>query len=187
MNYESMLLTEVIEYINIELSKGRTMKDIEEIDFNVSKGVITKRLNRKGYRKINNNFVFDEKIRNNTRKATTILHHKKENTTLNTTELLQSNSSNNKPKKTFSTDELDKLERLLNLDINILENIVNEYTTNNTTHCSIKVNDKTTKVTSIRINQELYRKVKKYAKDNKIQLVDIFSEMMMDYLQKIIH
>ncbi|CAG9713738.1 hypothetical protein [Clostridium neonatale] len=42
MNYESMLLTEVIEYINIELSKGRTMKDIEEIDFNVSKGVITK-------------------------------------------------------------------------------------------------------------------------------------------------
>ncbi|CAG9713762.1 hypothetical protein [Clostridium neonatale] len=63
MNYESMLLTEVIEYINIELSKGRTMKDIEEIDFNVSKGVITKRLNRKGYRKINNNFVFDEKIK----------------------------------------------------------------------------------------------------------------------------
>ncbi|MBE0067638.1 hypothetical protein [Thermoanaerobacterium thermosaccharolyticum] len=172
MNYESMLLTEVIEYINIELSKGRTMKDIEEIDFNVSKGVITKRLNRKGYRKINNNFVFDEKIKNTTRK---------------TTELLQSNSSNNKPKKTFSTDKLDKLERLLNLDINILENMVNEYTTKNTTHCSIKVIDKTTKVTSIRINQELYGKVKKYAKDNNIQLVDIFSEMMMDYLQKIMH
>ncbi|CAG9713895.1 hypothetical protein [Clostridium neonatale] len=62
--------------------------------------------------------------------------------------------------------------------------MVNEYTTKNTTHCSIKVIDKTTKV-SIRINQELYGKVKKYAKDNNIQLVDIFSEMMMDYLQKI--
>ena len=85
MNYESMLLTEVIEYINIELSKGRTMKDIEEIDFNVSKGVITKRLNRKGYRKINNNFVFDEKIKNTTRKTTTILHMKKDNTTQETT------------------------------------------------------------------------------------------------------
>ncbi|CAG9713737.1 hypothetical protein [Clostridium neonatale] len=109
---------------------------------------------------------------------------KKDNTTQETTELLQSNSSNNKPKKTFSTDKLDKLERLLNLDINILENMVNEYTTKNTTHCSIKVIDKTTKVTSIRINQELYGKVKKYAKDNNIQLVDIFSEMMMDYLQK---
>lgn len=187
MNYESMLLTEVIEYINIELSKGRTMKDIEEIDFNVSKGVITKRLNRKGYRKINNNFVFDEKIKNTTRKTTTILHMKKDNTTQETTELIQSNSSNNKPKKTFSTDELDKLERLLNLDINILENLVNEYTTKNNTNCSIKVIDKTTKVTSIRINQELYGKVKKYAKDNNIQLVDIFSEMMMDYLQKIMY
>ncbi|WP_342350697.1 hypothetical protein [Clostridium neonatale] len=76
-----------------------------------------------------------------TRKTTTILHMKKDNTTQETTELLQSNSSNNKP-KTFSTDKLDKLERLLNLDINILENMVNEYTTKNTTHCSIKVIDK---------------------------------------------
>ena len=60
MNYESMSLTEVIDYINTELSKGRTMKDIEETDFNVSKGVITKRLNRKGYRKIDNKFIFDD-------------------------------------------------------------------------------------------------------------------------------
>ncbi|CAG9713958.1 hypothetical protein [Clostridium neonatale] len=111
MNYESMLLTEVIEYIILSYPK-ENVKDIEEIDFNVSKGVITKRLNRKGYRKINNNFVFDEKIKNTTRKTTTILHMKKDNTTKNT-ELLQSNSSNNKPKKTFSTDKLDKLERLL--------------------------------------------------------------------------
>ena len=57
MNYESMSLIEVINYINLELSKGRTMKDIEETDFNVSKGVITKRLNRKGYKKIDNKFI----------------------------------------------------------------------------------------------------------------------------------
>lgn len=180
MNYESMSLTEVIDYINMELSKGRTMKDIEERDFNVSKGVITKRLNRKSYRKIDNKFIFDENIKNTTKKTTKILQAKKENTTQETTEILQSKSSNDKPKKVFSVDELNKLERLLNLNIDVLEKLIKE----NTTPSSIQVIDETTKVTSLRINQELYGKVKKYAKDNKLQLVDIFSEMMIDYLEK---
>lgn len=170
MNYESMSLADIINYINLELSKERTMKDIEERDFNVSKGVITKRLNRKGYRKINNKFILDENIKN---------------TTQETTKLLQSKSNDNKPKKAFSTDELEKLQRLLNLDLDRLENMMKEYTTKNNTVSSIKILDETTKVTSIRINQELYGKVKKYAKENKLQLVDIFSEMMIDYLQKV--
>ena len=180
MNYESMSLTEVIDYINTELSKGRSMKDIEETDFNVSKGVITKRLNRKGYRKIDNKFIFDENIKNTTKK----LQLKNDNTTQETTEILQTKPSNDKPKKAFSNDELEKLERLLNLDIYILEKMTKEYTTQETTVSSINITDETTKVTSIRINQEIYGKVKKYAKDNKLQLVDIFSEMMIDYLEK---
>lgn len=76
MNYESMTLTEVIDYVNMELSKGRTMKDIEECDFGVSKGVITKRLNRKNYRKIDNTFIFDENIKNTTKKTTKIIQKK---------------------------------------------------------------------------------------------------------------
>lgn len=187
MDYDNMELNEVIDYINLELSKGRTMKDIEERDFNVSKGVITKRLNRKNYRKIDNKFTSDDNIKNTTNKTTKILHMKKNNTTRETTEILQSKSENDKTKKVFSSDELDRLERLLNLDIDALEKLIKENNTKNTTVSSIKIIDETTKVTSIRINQELYGKVKKYAKDNNIQLVDIFSEMMMDYLQKIMH
>ncbi len=169
MNYDDMSLVEVIDYINTELSKGRTMKDIEETDFDVSKGVITKRLNRKGYRKIDNKFIFDENMRNTTKK---------------TTKILQTKSSNDKPEKAFSNDEIKKLERLLKLDIDVLEKLIKENTTKNTTVSSIRVIDETTKVTSLRINQELYGKIKKYAKDNKLQLVDIFSEMMIDYLEK---
>ena len=93
MNYESMSLIEVINYINLELSQGRTMKDIEERDFMVSKGVITKRLNRKGYKKIDNKFMFDENIKNTTKKTTKILQVKKENTTPETTVVLQIKSS----------------------------------------------------------------------------------------------
>ncbi|EOR19989.1 hypothetical protein A500_19294 [Clostridium sartagoforme AAU1] len=58
MVYEDMSLEEVINYINFELLKGRTMKDIEEIDFNVNERVITKRLARKKIKKVNGQFVF---------------------------------------------------------------------------------------------------------------------------------
>lgn len=44
-------------YINSELKKGRTQKEIEIIDFNVNERVIEKRLKRNGYKKINNEYV----------------------------------------------------------------------------------------------------------------------------------
>lgn len=57
MIYENMSLDEIINYINMELLKGRTMKDIEENDFNVNERVITKRLARKSVKKIDGQFV----------------------------------------------------------------------------------------------------------------------------------
>lgn len=183
MKYNEMSTEDVIKHINVELLKNRTMKDIEENDFGENKGVIQKRLNRKGYVKINNQFVSAKN--NTTTKTTNILHDKKENTTQKTTEIIQTKSNDNRPKQVFSKDKLDKLEEILNIDVDVLKKIINEYNTKNTTASSMKILDETTKVTSIRINQELYGKVKKYAKDNKLQLVDIFSAMMIDYLQRV--
>ena len=183
MKYNEMSTEDVIKYINAELLKNRTMKDIEENDFGENKGVIQKRLNRKGYVKINNQFVSAKN--NTTIKTTNILHDKKENTTQKTTEIIQTKSNDNRHKQVYSKDKLDKLEEILNIDVDVLKKIINEYNTKNTTASSMKILDETTKVTSIRINQELYGKVKKYAKDNKLQLVDIFSEMMITYLQKV--
>lgn len=57
MIYGDMNLDEIINYINIELLKGRSMKDIETNDFNVNERVITKRLARKGVKKVDGQFV----------------------------------------------------------------------------------------------------------------------------------
>lgn len=57
MIYKHMQLEEVVNYINIELLKGRSMKDIEEKDFGVNERVITKRLGRKGVKKVDGQFV----------------------------------------------------------------------------------------------------------------------------------
>lgn len=48
---------EVAKYLNEELKKGRTQKDIEINDFNVTNRTIEKRLNRRGYKKINNQYI----------------------------------------------------------------------------------------------------------------------------------
>lgn len=201
MKYNEMSTIQVVQYINAELIKNRTMKEIEEVDFGENKGVIQKRLNRKGYVKINNQFVSAKE--NTTRDTTKILQQGNNYTTMNTTKILQRENKNTKKnnadiiqekpsnsegKKAFSSEEIDKLNRLLNLDINILDKMIHEYTTKdttiNTTNNIIDVKDKTTKVTSIRVNQELYNKIKEYSKENNINVGDIFNKMMMDFLMR---
>ena len=50
-------IEEVISYLNNELSKGRTQKDIEINDFKVNERVIAKRLTSRGYKKIDNQYI----------------------------------------------------------------------------------------------------------------------------------
>lgn len=57
MVYEEMGIDEVIDYINSELLKGRSMKEIEMLDFGVNERVITKRLARKNIKKVAGQFV----------------------------------------------------------------------------------------------------------------------------------
>ena len=56
MNLEDMTIEDLVIYINSELDKNRTMKDIEKNDFKVNERVISKRLIRRGYKKINNRY-----------------------------------------------------------------------------------------------------------------------------------
>lgn len=57
MKLENLSIEEIVDYINNELKLGRSMKDIEINDFKVNDRVIVKRLNRKGYKRVENKFV----------------------------------------------------------------------------------------------------------------------------------
>lgn len=161
-------INEVVEYINAELLRGRTMKEIEQQDFKVNERVITKRLNRRGYKKVDGVF-------------------KKNDTTCNITEVQSSNLQVEKQKdrgiiKVKNNIDMDKLNLLLdNLDsllelVNIRNNI------NNT--CNITVNE--TVVTSLRINKEVYEMVKQRARENNIKIADIINRALLDYLKNYI-
>lgn len=193
MKYEEMSTQKVVEYINEELLKNRTMKEIEEKDFEENKGVIQKRLNRKGYVRVNNQFVSAKdnttnKIQsvknNNTEKNTTILQDTKGKNTNKTTKIIQEKNSKKEGRKAFSNIEIEKLNQLLKLDLDILNKMIKDYATTNNTNCSFEVKSNETTVTSIRLNKELYNKIKEYSKKENIKLQDIFNEMMMNYVNK---
>ncbi|WP_297638850.1 hypothetical protein [uncultured Clostridium sp.] len=57
MRLEKLSIIEIVEYINNQLELGRAMKDIEINDFKVNDRVIVKRLNRKGYKRVENKFI----------------------------------------------------------------------------------------------------------------------------------
>lgn len=152
-------INEVVEYINQELLKGRTMKEIEQQDFKVNERVITKRLNRRGYKKVDGVF-------------------KKNDTTCNITEI-------EKPKnegivKVKNNIDMDKLQKLLD-NLDTLLELVNRQQ-NNTS--SITSNE--TIVTSLRINKEVYEMVKQRARENNIKVGEIVNRALLDYLKNYI-
>lgn len=57
MNLDEFSLEEIVIYINSQLELGRSMKEVEIIDFKVNDRVMVKRLNRKGYKRVENNFI----------------------------------------------------------------------------------------------------------------------------------
>lgn len=112
MNLEEMKLEELVEYINKELGKGRTLKDIETIDFNVNDRVIAKRLSRKGYKRIDNQYLYESN--------TTVLTKKHSNKDL----FLKEDNTNVLP--LYNQLDLNKLNELINL-IEPIKEVIQEY------------------------------------------------------------
>lgn len=57
MRLNELSVEEIVEYINSQLELGRSMKDIEINDFKINDRVMVKRLNRKGYKRVENRFI----------------------------------------------------------------------------------------------------------------------------------
>lgn len=88
MNLDKLSFYEIVNYINRELKSGRSMKDIEINDFKVNDRVIVKRLNRKGYKRVGNEFI--KTITNDIQKDNKIILNKKKKINFNRkTEVIQ--------------------------------------------------------------------------------------------------
>ncbi|MEG2365044.1 MAG: hypothetical protein RSC26_16205 [Terrisporobacter sp.] len=57
MEWDINNIGNIVDYINLELGKGRTLSDIERSEFGVNPSVISKRLRRLKYKRVNNKFI----------------------------------------------------------------------------------------------------------------------------------
>ena len=110
MNINSMSINELVDYINLELSKDRSLKDIEINDFKVNERVIAKRLSRKGYKRINNQFLYESN--------TNVLDNK---VILKTPNIIKS-----KEIPDYNNLDLSKLKELIDL-LEPIKEIIHEY------------------------------------------------------------
>lgn len=135
-----------------------------------------------------NKIAKDLKIKKSTIKA--VIERNKEElaiTSFSETEKIENNDntlirSNVENKKITINDsiDLDKLNLLLsNLD-SLLKLVDRNNTTNSTTE--INLDSRNTKVTSLRINKEIYTKIKQRAEIENITISNIVNRALIDYL-----
>ncbi|WP_195973101.1 hypothetical protein [Clostridium thermobutyricum] len=105
MKLENLSVEEIVDYINNELKLGRSMKDIEINDFKVNDRVMVKRLNRKGYKRVENKFV--NNITKDIQKNNKLILNKKRKINVNRkTEVIQEYNNNINESKLLELIEL---------------------------------------------------------------------------------
>lgn len=163
-------IVNIVEFINNELSRGRTMVSIEKEEFGVGERVIHKRLIRLNYKKENNQYILQNDITSN------ITVEKRINTTKEIKEVLS--KENDVTSNITSNIDVDKLNLLLNNLEKILKLIPSD-DCNNKNELRSGVND----VKSFRIDSNLYSLIKKRAIRDNINISDIINKALEDYLK----
>lgn len=176
-------IEQVALYLNDELRKGRSQKDIEISDFKVNERVIAKRLISKGYKKIDNQYVLigDKNI-------TRVIKNNKPNVI----EQFEENKLIIKDQKIM--DNLIELAK----NYDKLINIIDEYDKNGDKEYYSKYDKKYDGIvielpietvkdfrTSIRVNNVVWEQFNRFAEEHKeFTKRDLVSMALKEYLEK---
>lgn len=167
MEWDNENISRMVAYINLELSKGRTMVDIENNEFNVNERVIHKRLIRKGYRKVDNRYrksidistppPLPKKIKEKITKSN-----------------IKSNTDN------FSEEEVRQLRELLKHKDELLKILA--FNKNSITKRNIRSKRNETK--SFRVDTGLYEEFKKKVRKNNDKVTELINTFMEEYINR---
>lgn len=187
----------IIDYINEQLSKNRTMKDIEVNDFGMNEKAIRKRLDRRGYKRIDGIYVKGcnsnkkpKKKVNSTSIANDI--HKKDSESI-------TNSIQVAPKDLntgIMTDtDVIALKELVSL-VEPIKEVIKEYNTR-ITHdnvidiepIEIKLDDKigvVGKAVGMRIDENIYKEWQEFTNNHKknFKSHQLLSQALLEFMKK---
>lgn len=175
-SYEDYSIEDNVQYINELLNAGLSMKQIEEEHYNVAERVIVKRLNRKGYKRSEeNNRLF------------TLVDSTKANTKPN-----KATRKRDKTNNIFSDEEVQKLKQLINNydDIMCVLNMYSKCNTNNTQHIhdieDIQIiQTYNTKQKMFRVDVEVLERWSAFCEEYKhIKVQSLISSALLEYIEK---
>ena len=166
-----MEVQDLLEYVNSELANGSNLTKFAK-GLGKNESTIRKKLNKAGYKRVGNKFVLNvDTTRSTTRYEENKLGHMPHNNIYS----MKADIS-----KIEANIDIEKLRLLVENIDNLLRLIPN--TTSSIT--SISINTEKTKVTSLRINEDIYNLIKERAVRDKCSISDIVNKSLMDYLNK---
>jgi len=170
VDINNMDIEQLVKFINIELSKNKSLSVNKFCELNdIKKSTLKSRMSRADY-----SYNADLK------------KYVKNNTTSNNTEILQEMSVAKKDITSNITGlnniDLDKLNSLLNNLDDLLSLVAKNDNTSNIT--SLRSGDN--RATSLRIDTGLFEKAKQKAKDNDMSVGEILNRSLEDYLNNYI-
>lgn len=172
MKWDKNNLIVIVDFINQELKNGKPMVRIEKEMFGENERVIHKRLIRLGYKKENNQYIFNGDIDRNITKNISCNSKQEE---INNDKRLSNGEEKiikeiDKEKLQVLIDNLDNLLKLVNLE--------NDINTNNITNIRSGVMD----VKSFRIDTGIYKEVKRIAHERAENIGEIINKALIKYI-----
>lgn len=165
VNINNMDIEKLVKFINTELSKNKTLSVNKWCDLNnIKKSTLKSRMAR-------GNYSYNADLR----------QYVKHNTTNDIIEVQQEvtvpKEDNTNNILLLNNFDADKLNLLLNNIDGLLKLVEVKNNTN-----SITINSDKTRVTSLRINEEVYDMIKDRAARDKISISEIVNRSLLDYL-----
>lgn len=170
-------IDDVVLYMNAEFKKGRSQKDIEINDFKVNQGVIKNRLTRRGYKKVDNQWIL-----NGDKSITKVIPENKpveKKYDNGNTLVIHDNEIHSKLLKL--AQNYDKL-------MSIIEKYDNEYDDTydrkyDGITIELPIETKADYRTSIRVNNVIWEQFNEFTEDNKqFTKKDLLSMALKDYM-----
>lgn len=194
MEWNVEKIEEIVEFINKELSTGRTMVNIEREEFGENERVIHKRLVRKKYKKINNQYVRIEDDSAANKKTIEKKESKKIKKNKSLTNVIQPTQSF--IMNGFNESDINSLKELITL-VEPLKSVIQEYNKSITRekyieaepieiHIDRKNLSGNVKQIGFRIDETILEEWKEFIKnyDGEYKVQDLVGEALRQFIYK---
>ncbi|MGL5480127.1 MAG: hypothetical protein ACRDCB_13890 [Clostridium sp.] len=183
MKWDIKELDFIVKFINLELSKGRAMTDIEKEEFDVNSRVIHKRLERQNYKRINNQYILKENyvgqaVRHDVSQHNLIIEKPKKKKEMTLADVVSATGNRNK-----LVNLLDNYDKIMELISKRESNIGNK---NARLVISLPNEEgkKDFRVT-VRVNKKVMDRFNSFAENNKMfTKKELISQALLEFIEK---